>query len=184
MNEARELQALRLERGWSVEELAERSGVDVDIIRAIERDRWYQEYDGMPATPEENEVMGRLMTVFGVESEGMIIDAPPSLRPGDIVLGAEALDLLPQEVIEANSDRVAIAVPDPETGELGLIRYKRLTPEDAERIVEYNERRRTAIKAFDNRILNHFARMQEMGVEGDESWLEHEKRKEEEEDSG
>jgi hypothetical protein len=77
-----------------VEELAERSEVDSDIIRAIERDRWYQEYDGMPATPEENEVIGLLMAVFGVESQGMLIDTPPSLRPGDIVLGAEALDLL------------------------------------------------------------------------------------------
>ncbi len=183
MSEARELQELRLERGWSVEELAERSGVDADIIRAIERDRWYQEYDGIPATPGENEIMGRLITVFGVKSEGMIIDAPPSLRPGDIVLGAEALDLLPQEVIEANADKVAIAVPDPETGELGLIRYKRLTPEDTERIAEYNERRRAAIGAYEDRLLGHLARMQEMGVEGDESWLEHEKRKKKE-DSG
>jgi transcriptional regulator with XRE-family HTH domain len=179
MSEQRELQELRLERGWSVEELAEHSGVDVNIIRAIERDRWYQEYDGMPATPEENEVMGRLMTVFGVESEGMIIDAPPSLRPGDIVLGAEALDLLPQEMIEANALRVAIAVPDPETGELGLIRYKRLTPEDAKRIEEYHERRRAALGAYEDRLLDHLARMQEMGVENDESWHEHEQREKE-----
>lgn len=41
MSEPRELQELRLEMGWSVEELAERSEVDADIIRAIERDRWY-----------------------------------------------------------------------------------------------------------------------------------------------
>jgi transcriptional regulator with XRE-family HTH domain len=116
LSEPRELGELRRERGWSVEELAERSGVDADIIRAIERDRWYREYDGMPYTPEEAEVFGRLVAVFGVERQGMIIDNPPSLRPGDIVLGAEALDLLPQEVIEANSDRVGIAVPDPETG--------------------------------------------------------------------
>ena len=183
MSEPRELQELRLERGWSVEELAERSGVDVDIIRAIERDRWYKEYDGMPATPEENEVMGRLMVALGVENEGMIIADPPSLRPGDIVFGVDALDLLPQEVIEANADKVAIAVPDPEPGELGLIRYERLTPEDAERIADYSERRRAAIEAYEDRLLDHLSQMQEMGLEGDESWLEHE-RKRKEEDSG
>jgi transcriptional regulator with XRE-family HTH domain len=180
MSEARKVRELRQEKGWSVEELAERSGVDADIIRAIERDRWYREYDGMPATPEENEVMGRLMAVFGVESQGVLIDNPPSLRPGDIVLGAEALDLLPQEVVEANADRVAIAVPDPETGEVGLIRYERLTPEDVENIVEYTERRQAAVGALEGRILDHQSRMQEMGLEGDESWREHEERRKEE----
>lgn len=183
MSEPRELQELRLEKGWSVEELAERSEVEADIIRAIERDRWYQEFDGMPATPEENEVMGRLMAVFGVESQGMLIDNPPSLKPGDIVLGTEALDLLPQEVVEANADRVAIAVPDPETGEVGLIRYERLTPEDVETIVEYTERRQAAVGALEGRILDHQSRMQEMDLEGDESWLEDERRRKEQ-DSG
>ena len=180
MSEARKVRELRQEKGWSVDELAERSGVDADIIRAIERDRWYREYDGMPGTPQENEIIGRLIDVFEVRSEGIIIDDPPSLRPGDIVLGAEALDLLPQEVIEANADRVSIAVPDPETGELGLIRYNRLTPEDLERIVEYSERRRAAIESHKDRLLDHLSRMQEMGLERDESWREHEERRQEE----
>src|SRR5918995_829742 len=180
MSEARKVRELRQEKGWSVEELAERSGVDADIIRAIERDRWYREYDGMPATPEENEVMGRLMAGFGGESQGGLIDNPPSLRPGDIVLGTDALDLLPQEVVEANADRVAIAVPDPETGEVGLIRYNRLTPEDVENIVEYTERRQAAIESHEDRLRNHLARMQEMGVRKDESWFEYEQRKSEE----
>ena len=69
MSEDRKLRELRQEKGWSVEELAEHSGVDEDIIRAIERDRWYREYDGMPYTPEEAEVIGRLMAVFGVEGD-------------------------------------------------------------------------------------------------------------------
>lgn len=122
----------------------------------------------------------RLMLTLGVENEGMIIADPPSLRPGDIVLGTEGLNLLPQQVIDANADRVAIAVPDPETGELGLIRYEKFTPEDAERIAEYSERRRAAIEAYEDKLLDHLARMQEMGVEGDESWLEHERRRKEE----
>jgi transcriptional regulator with XRE-family HTH domain len=180
MSEARKVRELRQEKGWSVEELAERSGVDEDIIRAIERDRWYREYDGMPYTPQENEIIGRLIDVFEVRSEGISIDNPPSLRPGDIVLGAEALDLLPQEVIEANADRVGIAVPDPETGELGLIRYNRLTAEDLERIAEYSERRRDAIESHKDRLLDHLSRMQEMGLERDESWREHEERRKEE----
>ena len=180
MSEARKLRELRQEKGWSVEELAERSGVDEDIIRAIERGRWYQEYDGMPYTPEEAEVFGRLVAVFGVKRQGMLFDRPPSLRPGDIVLGAEALDLLPQEVVEANSHRIGVAVPDPETGELGLIRYNRLTPEDLERIVEYSECRRAAIESHKDRLLDHLSRMQEMGLERDESWREHEERRQEE----
>jgi hypothetical protein len=86
-------------------------------------------------------------------------------------------------VIEANSDRVAIAVPDPETGELGLIRYKRLTPEDDKNIAEYTERKQAALGAFEDRIVDHQSRMQEMDLEGDESWLEHENTGKEE-DSG
>jgi hypothetical protein len=74
-------------------------------------------------------------------------------------------------------------VPDPETGELGLIRYERLTPEDVENIVEDTERRQAAVGAFEGRILDHLSRMQEMDLEGGESWLEHEKRRKEE-DSG
>ena len=179
MSEPKELRELRQERGWSGEELANRTGVDAEIIRAIERDRWDQEYDGMPSTPEENEVMRRLIVVFGVENKGMIIDAPPSLRPGDIVLGTEALDLLPQEVIEANADKISIAVPDPETGELGLIRYERLMPEDVERIVGHSGHMRAATEAFGNRLRDHLARMQEMGFEGDESWVENRERRRE-----
>jgi transcriptional regulator with XRE-family HTH domain len=45
MSEPKGLRELRQERGLSVEELAEHSGVDVEIIRAIERGRWYQEND-------------------------------------------------------------------------------------------------------------------------------------------
>src|SRR5688572_10133802 len=97
MSEPKELKELRQEKGLSVEQLAQRSGVDADIIRAIERGRWYQEYDASPDTPEEQAVIGRLMLTLGVEEISMA--APPSLRPGDIVLGAEALHLLPQKVI-------------------------------------------------------------------------------------
>ena len=177
MSEPKELGQLRREKGWSVEELAERSGVDVEIIRAIERDRWYQEYDAFTYTSEEQEIVRRLMLTLGVVE--IVIDKPPSLRPGDIVLGAEALDLLPQEVIEANADKVAIAVPDPETGEVGLIRYERLTPQHLDKIVKYNERRQGAVEEHYGRLRDHLARMQEMGLKDDESWSDYERKRSE-----
>lgn len=46
VSEPKELGELREEKGLSVEELAEQSRVDADIIRAIERGRWYQESEG------------------------------------------------------------------------------------------------------------------------------------------
>jgi hypothetical protein len=55
-----------------------------------------------------------------------------------------------------------------------------LTPEDHERIVEYSERRRAAIESHEDRLRNHLARMQEMGVRKGESWFEYEQRKSEE----
>lgn len=180
MSEPKELQELRQERGLSVEKLAEQSGVEAEIIRAIERGRWYQENDGFFAPEEEREILWRLMETLGAEETGILMDTPPSLRPGDIVLGAEASELLPKEVIEANADKVSIAVPDPETGEVGLIWYESLTLEDIDRILEDKKRRQEVVEAQGERLLDHLARMQEMGLQPGESWFDYKKKSEEE----
>ncbi len=179
MSEPKELGQLRREKGWSVEELAERSGVDEEIIRAIERGRWYTEYQGHPFTQEEKEVLGRLWTTLSVKGMSMPM-MPPRLQAGGVVLSGRALRLLPQEVREANADTVSIAVPDPETGEVGLIWYENLTAEDLDRIVQYNERSQGVVEEHYGRLLDHLARMQEMGLKEDESWTDYERRRKQE----
>lgn len=82
---------------------------------------------------EEGEVTYRLTMALGTEEAGILIDVPPRLQPGDTVLGVEASGLLAQEVIEANADKIDIAIPDPETGEVGLIWYESLTQKTSTR---------------------------------------------------
>jgi (2Fe-2S) ferredoxin len=119
------------------------------------------------------------MKTLGAEETGIVMDMPPSLKPGDIVLGSEALGLLPQEVIEANANKIAIAVPDSETGEVGLIWYESLTQEDIDRILEEIRRRQEVVEAQGERLFDHLARMQEMGLERGESWFDYEKKRKE-----
>ncbi len=180
MSEPKELWELRREKGLSVEELAEQSGVDESIIRAIERGRWYQESEGFLANREEGEVLRRLTEALGAEEAGILMDMPPRLQPGDIVLGVEASGLLAQEVIEANADKIGIAVPDPETGELGLIWYESLTGEDVDKVLEDRTRRQEVVDAQGERILDHLARLQEAGLQPGQSWFDHVKRREQE----
>jgi hypothetical protein len=75
---------------------------------------------------------------------------------------------------------VSIAVPDPETGEVGLIWNENLTVEDLDRIEEDISRREEVGEAFERKIRDHFARMQEMGLKEDESWSDYEKKRREE----
>lgn len=121
------------------------------------------------------------MTVtLGAEESGILMDMPPSLQPGDIVLGAEASGLLTQEVIEANADKIGIAVPDPETGELGLIWYESLTQEDIDKVIADRSRRLEVVDAQGERLLDHLTRMQEAGLQSGESWFDYVKRREQE----
>ncbi len=178
MSEPKELRELREEKGLSVEELAEQSGVDAGIIRAIERGRWYQESEGFLSNREEGEVLRRLTATLGAEEAGILMDMPPRLQPGDIVLGVEASGLLAQDVIEANADKVSIAVPDPETGEVGLIWYESLTLEDIDEVLADRRRRQEVVDAQGERVLDYLARMQEVGLQSGESWFDYVKRRE------
>ncbi len=180
VSEPKELGELRAEKGLSVEELAEQSGVDADIIRAIERGRWYQESEGFVVNREEGEVTHRLTKALGAEEAGILMDTPPKLQPGDIVLGAEASGLLTQEVIEANADKIGIAVPDPETGEVGLIWYESLTQEDIDKVLADRSRKQEVVDAQGERLLDYLARMQEAGLQSGESWFDYVKRREQE----
>jgi len=105
---------------------------------------------------------------------------PPTLKPGDIVLGVEASGLLAQEVIEANADKVSIAVPDPETGEIGLIWYESLTLEDIDKVLADRRRREEVEDAQYERLHDHLARMKEMGLQSGESWFDYVKLSEQE----
>jgi transcriptional regulator with XRE-family HTH domain len=163
-NNGRTLREWRELRGMSREELAEKSGVDEDMIARLEEVGDPVESGTIEGDVFARRVIGPILDALDAHDGIAIASVPMDVTPGHWVLDFAALSDLDDSIADflvEHAGEIALRVAVPNRWGIGLKRFADVDGADAQAIVDYNRRQIRHSMRMVARLENNRALLQE-----------------------